>query len=82
MLNGTLPAGELGGWICLVTMLELSHSSSMVVLSQVFMLCFTNLRALSIGHSLIQLVIDDPLLALGKPGGKHRRCITSYRIHG
>ena len=47
------------------------------VLSQVFHACFTDLRALSIGHSLIQLVIEDPLLALGKPGGEHRRCTTS-----
>ena len=46
------------------------------VLSQVFHACFTDL-ALYIGHSLIQLVIDDPLLALAKPDGKHRRCITS-----
>lgn len=35
------------------------------------------ITCLSIGHSLIQLVIDDPLLALGKPGGKHLHCITS-----
>jgi hypothetical protein len=39
--------------------------------------CFANLRDFSIGHSLIQLVVDDPLLALGKPGGKHWHCITS-----
>lgn len=71
MLNGTLPAGELGGWIYLVTTLELSHSSSMVVHLLIIHVCFTNILAFFVGHSLIQLVIDSPLLALGKPGGKH-----------
>jgi hypothetical protein len=70
MQFGTLiPIDGDDGWILSVIMLVANLLSLMVRQSACSPVDFPNI-IFDVGESLIQLILDDSLLALGRPGGQ------------